>query len=63
VQGTDVDSSDLDILVGTGPSLTLFDLAKIEIELKGLVGVKVDVRTEEEFTVRRLQTMRTLRLA
>jgi uncharacterized protein len=63
LKGTDTDESDLDILVGTGETLTLFDLAKIEIELKHLTGVRVDIRTDEEFTSRRLTTLPMKQLA
>jgi predicted nucleotidyltransferase len=48
-RGDDAEGSDLDILVDRRGTLTLIDLAKLEIELEGLLGVKVDVRTPGEF--------------
>jgi predicted nucleotidyltransferase len=44
-RGEDIEGSDLDILVDTLPGATLFDLAALEDELKGLLGVRVDVVT------------------
>ena len=48
-RGEDTEASDLDILVDSRGTLTLIDLAKLEIELEGLLGVSVDVRTPGEF--------------
>jgi len=48
-RGDDTEESDLDILVDRRGTLTLIDLAKLEMELEGLLGVKVDVRTPGEF--------------
>lgn len=43
--GTDVDGSDLDLLVDALPGATLFDLGGLQDELETLLGVKVDVLT------------------
>jgi uncharacterized protein len=48
-RGEDTDTSDLDLLVERNGTLTFIDLAKLEIELERLLGVKVDVRTPGEF--------------
>ena len=45
VRGLDRETSDLDILVDTLPGTTLFDLGGLQEELRGLLGVRVDVRT------------------
>ena len=43
--GTDGENSDLDILIDPTPKPSLMDVAKIQVELEGLLGVKVDVLT------------------
>jgi predicted nucleotidyltransferase len=43
--GTDGEDSDLDILIDTTPKTSLMDVAKIQVELEGILGVKVDVLT------------------
>jgi predicted nucleotidyltransferase len=48
-RGEDTEESDLDILVDRRGRLTLIDLARLEMELENLLGVKVDVRTPGEF--------------
>jgi predicted nucleotidyltransferase len=45
VHGDDHEGSDLDILIDPTPDTTLFDIAKIQIELEQLLGVSVDVLT------------------
>ena len=45
VRGLDKETSDLDILVDTLPETTLFDLGGLQEQLRGLLGVRVDVRT------------------
>ena len=45
VRGLDNETSDLDILVDTLPGTTLFDLGGLQEQLRGLLGVRVDVRT------------------
>ena len=42
-RGDDTDESDLDLLVDAKRGLSYFDLAKLAIELKWALGVKVDV--------------------
>lgn len=48
-RGEDVEGSDLDILVDQKGTLTLIDLARLEMQLESLLGVPVDVRTPGEF--------------
>jgi uncharacterized protein len=48
----DREDSDLDIIVAHAGGLTYFDLARLEDELTNLLKVKVDVRTEGEFSSR-----------
>lgn len=43
--GTDGEDSDLDILIDPTPETSLMDVAKIQIELEAILGVKVDVLT------------------
>jgi uncharacterized protein len=57
-RGEDTDSSDLDIIVRRDGDLTFFDLFKLEDELAVLLGVKVDVRTEAEFSPRILDRIK-----
>ena len=45
VSGLDLESSDLDLLVDTTEQTTLFDLCRIQDEVEGLLGVRVDVVT------------------
>jgi len=45
VSGTDVDGSDLDILVDALPNTTLFDLGGLQVELENMLGIPVDVLT------------------
>jgi predicted nucleotidyltransferase len=45
VHGNDHEGSDLDILIDPTPETTLFDIAKIQIELEQMLGVSVDVLT------------------
>ena len=45
LRGLDRETSDLDILVDTLPETTLFDLGALQEQLRGLLGVRVDVRT------------------
>ncbi|MCY0095098.1 nucleotidyltransferase family protein [Hoeflea ulvae] len=49
-RNADTERSDLDILVKRTGDLTYFDLAVLERDLSALMGVKVDVRTEGEFS-------------
>lgn len=45
LRGQDTDSSDLDILIDPTPETTLFDISAIRVELRKLLGVRVDVLT------------------
>lgn len=45
LHGTDLDGSDLDLLVDALPGATLLDLGDLENELKSLLGVDVDLLT------------------
>ena len=45
LRGQDTDSSDLDLLIDPTPDTTLMDVAAIQVELQGLLGVSVDVLT------------------
>jgi predicted nucleotidyltransferase len=45
LRGLDKETSDLDILVDTLPSTSLFDLGGLQEQLRELLGVRVDVRT------------------
>jgi uncharacterized protein len=49
-RGEDDEASDLDILVRSYGGLSYLDLARLETELEALTGVRVDVRTEGEFS-------------
>ena len=45
LHGDDTEDSDLDLLVDPTTETTLFDIAKIQVELKELLGVAVQVLT------------------
>ena len=45
-RGEDTEDSDLDILVEVRPGTTLYDLARVELELEEILGCKVEVVTE-----------------
>lgn len=57
-RGEDTDKSDLDIIVRRNGHVSYFDLFRLEGELAALLGVKVDVRTEGEFSVRVLDRLK-----
>lgn len=57
-RGEDTDESDLDIIVRRHGSLSYFDLFKLEADLGSLMGVRVDVRTEGEFSARVLNRIK-----
>ena len=46
------DDTDLDLLVDPTPETTLFDIAKIQVELRELPGVTVDVLTPRALPVK-----------
>ncbi len=45
LRGTDVEGSDLDLLVDALPGATLFDLGGLQVELESLLGIRVDLLT------------------
>ena len=45
LHGEDEEASDLDLLVDATADTTLMDMAKIQVDLENLLGVKVDVLT------------------
>jgi predicted nucleotidyltransferase len=45
LHGTDLEGSDLDLLVDALPGATLFDLGGLQVELEEVLGVKVDLLT------------------
>jgi uncharacterized protein len=45
-RGEDTEKSDLDLLVDAPQGTTLYDLARVELELEALLGCKVEVLTE-----------------
>jgi uncharacterized protein len=57
-RGEDTDASDLDIIVRRDGLITYFELFKLEDELASLMGVRVDVRTEGEFSPRILNRIK-----
>lgn len=50
--GTDLDGSDLDLLVDPLPGTTLFDLGGLQVELEELLGVAVEVLTPGDLPVK-----------
>jgi len=48
-RGEDVEGSDIDILVDKKGVVSLFDLAKLELELEAFLGVPIGVHTPGEF--------------
>jgi len=48
LHGDDGEESDLDILIDAAPHLTLFDMARIALEIERLINKRVDVKTPEE---------------
>lgn len=50
--GTDLDGSDLDLLVNPLPGTTLFDLGGLQVELGDLLGVAVEVLTPGDLPVK-----------
>jgi uncharacterized protein len=57
-RGEDTDESDLDIIARRDGSLSYFDLFKLEAELGSLMGARVDVRTDGEFSARNLNRIK-----
>ncbi len=49
-RGDDTEGSDLDILVEAPPGTTFYDLARVELELEGVLGCKVEVLTRDSLS-------------
>jgi uncharacterized protein len=52
LHGTDTEDSDLDLLVDPQEGTSLFDLAGLTVELQDLMGIRVDVRTPKDLSLR-----------
>lgn len=52
LHGTDLDGSDLDLLVDALPGATMFDLGGLQVELEALLGVRVDLLTPGDLPVK-----------
>lgn len=52
LRGTDVEGSDLDLLVDALPGATLFDLGGLQVELESLLGIPVDLLTPADLPPR-----------
>ncbi|MDJ0450525.1 nucleotidyltransferase family protein [Methylocystis sp. JR02] len=50
--GEDHEGSDIDILVDALPGATLFDLGGLQMDLQGILGVRVDLLTPQELPKR-----------
>jgi len=48
LHGEDTEDSDLDILIDAAPGFTLFDMARIALEVERLINKRVDVRTPDD---------------
>ena len=52
LHGTDLDGSDLDLLVDALPGATLFDLGGLQVELESLLGIHVDLLTPSDLPMK-----------
>lgn len=50
--GTDIDGSDLDLLVDALPGATLFDLGGLQDELESMLGIHVDLLTPNDLPLK-----------
>lgn len=50
LHGTDLDGSDLDLLVDALPGATLFDLGGLQVELESMLGIPVDLLTPADLS-------------
>lgn len=50
--GSDIEGSDIDLLVDALPGTTLLDLCGLQDELQDMLGVPVDVHTPKEINAR-----------
>jgi predicted nucleotidyltransferase len=57
VRGEQKESSDLDILVSFTEPVSLLDIAKLEVYLSELIGIKIDIVPKEDI---RLELRRTI---
>ena len=48
VRGEDTEGSDLDLLVDPAPRTTLLTMVRLEEQLTGIAGVKIDLRTPDD---------------
>jgi predicted nucleotidyltransferase len=48
LHGEDTEESDLDILIDAASRFTLFDMARIALEIEKLIDNRVEVRTPED---------------
>ena len=64
LSGSDLDGSDLDLLVDILPGATLFELGGLQVDLEELLGVPVDLLTPgelpEKFRDKVLQEARSI---
>jgi uncharacterized protein len=49
LRGEDQEGSDLDLLVDPAPRASLLTMVRLERELETATGIKIDLRTPEEF--------------
>ena len=52
LHGTDLEGSDLDLLVDAPPGTTLFDLGGLQVELESLLGIQVDLLTPTDLPLK-----------
>ena len=52
LRGTDLEGSDLDLLVDALPGATLFDLGALHAELETLLGINVDLMTPSDLPLK-----------
>jgi predicted nucleotidyltransferase len=52
LHGEDTEESDLDILIDAAPQFTLFNMARITLEIEELINTKVDVRTPNDLPLK-----------
>jgi uncharacterized protein len=57
LHGTDTSQSDLDLLVDPAPDTTLMDLAAVQIGLKKLLGIPVEVLTPGDLPLKFRKTV------
>ena len=45
VRGDDTEASDLDLLVDPSPQTSLLDIAKLQVRIEAVTGIKIDLLT------------------